>query len=137
MSNFSLISRYGKQEGLITPDMNPYVPDRPYVNAALRIARNLEASEVDWQRFADFLTNKYSKGKVMKSTSIEVSPQDYLDYKPQNGMSGSNSSPSSSASGNPKMSLYVFRSLFWKYTVGSPHCSQNLESGRFSWGSRG
>lgn len=27
------------------------------------------------------------------------------DHKPQNGMSGSNSSPSSSASGNPKMSL--------------------------------
>ncbi|MPM07636.1 hypothetical protein SDC9_53943 [bioreactor metagenome] len=44
--------------------MNPDVPDRPYVNAALRIARNLEASEVDWQRFADYLKNKYSKGEV-------------------------------------------------------------------------
>ncbi len=53
----------GKQKGLLAPDLNPYVTERPYVNAALRTARNLEANEVDWQWFSDYLINKYSKVK--------------------------------------------------------------------------
>ena len=52
----------GKQKGLLAPDLNPYVTERPYVNAALRTARNLEANEEDWQWFSDYLTNKYPQG---------------------------------------------------------------------------
>lgn len=48
----------GKQKGLLAPDLNPYVTDRPYVNAALRTARNLEANEEDWQRFVDDLLKR-------------------------------------------------------------------------------
>ncbi|NCB66682.1 MAG: XRE family transcriptional regulator [Bacilli bacterium] len=48
----------GKQKGLLAPDLNPYVTERPYVNAALRTARNLEANEEDWQRFVDDLIKR-------------------------------------------------------------------------------
>ncbi len=48
----------GKQKGLLAPDLNPYVTDRPYVNAALRTARNLEANEEDWQRFVEDLIKR-------------------------------------------------------------------------------
>ncbi|WP_422479703.1 helix-turn-helix domain-containing protein [Pleomorphochaeta sp. DL1XJH-081] len=48
----------GKQKGLLAPDLNPYVTERPYVNAALRAARNLEANEEDWQRFVDDLISR-------------------------------------------------------------------------------
>jgi len=48
----------GKQKGLLAPDLNPYVTERPYVNAALRTARNLEANEKDWQRFVDDLIKR-------------------------------------------------------------------------------
>lgn len=50
----------GKQKGLLAPDLNPYVTERPYVNAALRAARNLEANEEDWQRFVDDLIKRKS-----------------------------------------------------------------------------
>ena len=50
----------GKQKGLLAPDLNPYVTERPYVNAALRTARNLEANEEDWQRFVDDLIKRKS-----------------------------------------------------------------------------
>ena len=48
----------GKQKGLLAPDLNPYVATRPFVNAALRTARNLEANEEDWQRFVDDLIKR-------------------------------------------------------------------------------
>lgn len=48
----------GHQKGLLAPDLNPYVNDRPYVNAALRTARNLEANEEDWNRFVDDLIKR-------------------------------------------------------------------------------
>lgn len=48
----------GHQKGLLPPDLNPYVNNRPYVNAALRTARNLEANEEDWQRFIDDLIKR-------------------------------------------------------------------------------
>jgi len=48
----------GKQKGLLAPDLNPYVTERPYVNAALRTARNLEANEEDWKRFVDDLIKR-------------------------------------------------------------------------------
>jgi transcriptional regulator with XRE-family HTH domain len=48
----------GQQRGLLPPDLNPYVSDRPYVNAALRTAKNLEADEEDWQMFIDELIKR-------------------------------------------------------------------------------
>jgi transcriptional regulator with XRE-family HTH domain len=48
----------GHQKGLLAPDLNPYVNNRPYVNAALRAARNLGADEEDWQRFVDDLIKR-------------------------------------------------------------------------------
>lgn len=48
----------GQQKGLLAPDLNPYVIDRPYVNAALRSARNLDANEEDWQRFVEDLIKR-------------------------------------------------------------------------------
>ena len=55
----------GQQKGLLPPDLNPYVNNRPYVNAALRTARNLEANEEDWQWFSEYLKNKYPQGKEL------------------------------------------------------------------------
>ncbi len=48
----------GRQKGQLAPDLNPYVNDRPFVNAALRTARNLEANEEDWQRFVEDLIKR-------------------------------------------------------------------------------
>lgn len=48
----------GQQKGLLAPDLTPYVNNRPYVSAALRTARNLEANEEDWQRFVDDLIKR-------------------------------------------------------------------------------
>jgi transcriptional regulator with XRE-family HTH domain len=48
----------GHQKRLLAPDLNPYVNDRPYVNAALRTARNLEANEEDWKRFVEDLIER-------------------------------------------------------------------------------
>jgi len=50
----------GHQKGLLAPDLNPYVNDRPYVNAALRTARNLEANEEDWKMFIEELVKRKS-----------------------------------------------------------------------------
>ncbi|NCB71005.1 MAG: XRE family transcriptional regulator [Clostridia bacterium] len=50
----------GHQKGLLAPDLNPYVNDRPYVNAALRTARNLEANEEDWKMFIEELIKRKS-----------------------------------------------------------------------------
>jgi transcriptional regulator with XRE-family HTH domain len=48
----------GHQKGRLAPDLNVYVNTRPFVNAALRTARNLEANEEDWQRFVDELIKR-------------------------------------------------------------------------------
>jgi len=48
----------GKQRGQLPPDLNPYIQDRPYVNAALRTARNLDANEEDWQMFVAELVRR-------------------------------------------------------------------------------
>ncbi len=51
----------GKQKGLLPPDLNPYIQDRPYINAALRTERNLDADEADWQRFVEELIKRKQK----------------------------------------------------------------------------
>ena len=50
----------GHQKGLLAPDLNPYVNDRPYVNGALRTARHLEANEDDWKMFIEELIKRKS-----------------------------------------------------------------------------
>jgi transcriptional regulator with XRE-family HTH domain len=50
----------GHQKGLLAPDLNRYVNERPYVNAALRIARKLEANEDDWKMFIKELIKRKS-----------------------------------------------------------------------------
>jgi len=54
----------GHQKGLLAPDLNPYVNDRPYVNAALRTARNLEANEEDWKMFIEELIKRKAYQKT-------------------------------------------------------------------------
>lgn len=54
----------GHQKGLLAPDLNPYVNDRPYVNAALRTARNLEANEDDWKMFIEELIKRKAYQKT-------------------------------------------------------------------------
>jgi len=51
----------GQQKGLLASDLNSYVTYRPYVNAALRTARNLEANEEDWQKFVEDLIKRKAK----------------------------------------------------------------------------
>lgn len=53
----------GHQKGLLAPDLNPYVNDRLYVNATLRIARNLEVNEEYWKRFVEELTREEIREK--------------------------------------------------------------------------
>ncbi len=48
----------GHQRGLLPSDLTPYIQDRPYVNAALRTARNLDADEEDWQMFVSELIKR-------------------------------------------------------------------------------
>ncbi|MFA6680685.1 MAG: hypothetical protein WCS35_01530 [Sphaerochaeta sp.] len=54
----------GQQKGLFASDFNPYVNNRPYVNAALRTVRNIEATEDVWQRFVDDLIKRKAKQKI-------------------------------------------------------------------------
>jgi hypothetical protein len=54
----------GLQKGLLAPELNPYVNNRPYVSAALRTAKNLEANEEDWQRFVDDLIKRKANQKT-------------------------------------------------------------------------
>ena len=51
----------GHQRVVLPSDLNPYRQDLPYVNAALRTARNLDADEADWQRFVEELIKRKQK----------------------------------------------------------------------------
>ena len=41
----------GKMRNTVAPDLPEYIMERDYVSAALRTARDLDASEADWLRF--------------------------------------------------------------------------------------
>jgi len=51
----------GKQKKLLPLDLNPYVNESPFITSALRIARDLEADEQDWQRFIDDLKQRKNR----------------------------------------------------------------------------
>lgn len=48
----------GAMKSELAPDIPGYIIGRDYVAAALRTARDLDASEQDWQRFVDDLKNR-------------------------------------------------------------------------------
>lgn len=53
----TLLNLSGKQRNTIAPDILSYVRDRDYVSSALRVARDLNANEGDWNMFIKELTS--------------------------------------------------------------------------------
>ena len=54
----ALYNAAGKQKNAIPPDLPDYIMEHEYVSAALRTARDLDASEEEWQRFIDDLRRR-------------------------------------------------------------------------------
>lgn len=54
----ALYNAAGKQKNSTPPDLHDYIMKHQYVSAALRTARNLDASEKEWQRFVDDLRRR-------------------------------------------------------------------------------
>lgn len=54
----ALYNTAGKQKNSIPPDLPDYIMEHEYVSAALRTARDLDASEEEWQRFVDDLRRR-------------------------------------------------------------------------------
>ena len=48
----------GKMRNTVAPDHPEYIMERDYVSAALRTARDLDASEADWLRFVEELRQR-------------------------------------------------------------------------------
>lgn len=48
----------GKMRNTVAPDLPEYIMERDYVSAALRTARDLDASEADWLRFIEELKQR-------------------------------------------------------------------------------
>ena len=48
----------GKQRNTVAPDLPEYIMGRSYVAAALRTARDLNASEAEWLKFVEDLKNR-------------------------------------------------------------------------------
>ena len=48
----------GKMRNTVAPDLPDYIMERDYVSAALRTARDLDASEADWLRFVEELRQR-------------------------------------------------------------------------------
>ena len=48
----------GKMRNPVAPDLPEYIMERDYVSAALRTARDLDASEADWLRFVEELRQR-------------------------------------------------------------------------------
>lgn len=53
----------GEKRESVAPDLPEYIMSRRYVSAALRTARDLEASEEDWQRFIRELQERDEREK--------------------------------------------------------------------------
>ena len=54
----ALYNAAGKQKKSIPPDLPDYIMGHEYVSAALRTARDLDASEEEWQRFVEDLKKR-------------------------------------------------------------------------------
>ena len=48
----------GKKRNSVAPDLPDYIMEHDYVSAALRTARDLDASEADWLKFVDELRQR-------------------------------------------------------------------------------
>lgn len=48
----------GEKKSEVAPDLPEYIMGRDYVASALRTARDLDASEEDWQKFVDDLKRR-------------------------------------------------------------------------------
>ena len=48
----------GKMRNTVAPDLPEYIMECDYVSAALRTARDLDASEADWLRFVEELKQR-------------------------------------------------------------------------------
>lgn len=53
-----LLNLAGKQRKTVAPDLPEYIMERDYVASALRIARDLDADETDWQCFVEELIKR-------------------------------------------------------------------------------
>ena len=54
----ALYDAAGKQKNTIPPDLPNYIMEHKYVSTAIRAARDLDASEDDWNCFIDTLKNR-------------------------------------------------------------------------------
>lgn len=48
----------GKKRNAVAPDLPGYIMERDYVSAALRLARDLDAGEKEWNRFIEELKDR-------------------------------------------------------------------------------
>lgn len=48
----------GKKRNSVAPDLPDYIMEHDYVSAALRTARDLDASEADWLKFVEVLKQR-------------------------------------------------------------------------------
>ena len=53
-----LFDAAGKQKNSIPPDLPDYIMEHEFVSAALRTARDLDASEEEWKRFVEDLRRR-------------------------------------------------------------------------------
>lgn len=53
-----MLNLAGKMRNTVAPDLPEYIMERDYVSAALRTARDLDASEADWLRFVEELKQR-------------------------------------------------------------------------------
>ena len=51
----------GRARGTVAPDVAAYIVENQCVGAALRIARDVQAECVDWERFTEMLKRKYQQ----------------------------------------------------------------------------
>jgi len=54
----TMLTLAGKMRNTVAPDLPDYIMNRDYVVAALRTARDLDASEEDWMRFVEELRKR-------------------------------------------------------------------------------
>ena len=54
----------GKARGTVAPDVAAYITENQCVGEALRIARDVQAECVDWERFTEMLKRKYQQAAL-------------------------------------------------------------------------
>ncbi len=72
-----LFNLAGKMRNEAPPDLLGYLVPREYVSAALRIARDLDADEADWQALVEELIRR--KGKKARGYQSTVSDREEVE----------------------------------------------------------